>query len=63
MKRTEEPATPSANDNADAPSCLALDRLLRYARIEALSQNQQKTATLIDAAIQSLQETIPRLRP
>jgi hypothetical protein len=33
---------------------LALDRLLRYARSEALSQHREKTASLIEAAIISL---------
>ena len=36
---------------------LALDRLLRYARSEALSQNREKTASLIEAAIISLPDT------
>ena len=36
---------------------LALDRLLRYARNEALSQNREKTASLIEAAIISLPDT------
>jgi hypothetical protein len=36
---------------------LALDRLLRYARSEALSQNREKTASLIEAAIFSLSDT------
>lgn len=33
---------------------LALDRLLRYARSEALSQNRERAASLIEAAIASL---------
>lgn len=41
-----------------APECLApflaLDRLLRYARSEALSQRREKAASLIEAAIISL---------
>jgi hypothetical protein len=36
---------------------LALDRLLRYARSEALSQHREKTASLIEAAIISLPDT------
>jgi hypothetical protein len=36
---------------------IALDRLLRYARSEALSQNREKTASLIEAAIFSLSDT------
>ena len=36
---------------------LALDRLLRYARSEALSQHREKTASLIEAAIFSLSDT------
>jgi hypothetical protein len=36
---------------------LALDRLLRYARSEALSQHRQKAASLIEAAIISLSDT------
>ncbi len=36
---------------------LALDRLLRYARNEALSQNREKAASLIEAAIVSLPDT------
>jgi hypothetical protein len=36
---------------------LALSRLLRYARSEALSQNRAKTASLIEAAIISLPDT------
>jgi hypothetical protein len=36
---------------------LALDRLLRYARTEALSQHREKTASLIEAAIISLADT------
>ncbi|HEV8015829.1 MAG TPA: hypothetical protein VGP48_09865 [Stellaceae bacterium] len=36
---------------------LALDRLLRYARSEALSQHREKAATLIEAAIISLHDT------
>lgn len=36
---------------------IALDRLLRYARSEALSQNREKTASLIEAAIISLPDT------
>ena len=35
----------------------ALDRLLRYARSEALSQRREKTASLIEAAIISLPDT------
>ena len=37
--------------------CLALDRLLRYARSEALSQHRAKAASLIEAAIISLHDT------
>ena len=36
---------------------LALDRLLRYARSEALSQHREKTASLIEAAIITLPDT------
>ena len=36
---------------------LALDRLLRYARTEALIQHREKTASLIEAAIISLPDT------
>ena len=36
---------------------LALDRLLRYARSEALSQHREKAASLIEAAIVSLPDT------
>lgn len=36
---------------------LALDRLLRYARSEAISQNREKAARLIEAAIVSLRDT------
>jgi hypothetical protein len=36
---------------------LALGRLLRYARTEALSQHREKTASLIEAAIISLPDT------
>jgi hypothetical protein len=36
---------------------LALDRLLRYARSEALSQHREKAASLIEAAIISLPDT------
>ncbi|HLI19483.1 MAG TPA: hypothetical protein VKV32_00080 [Stellaceae bacterium] len=36
---------------------LALDRLLRYARSEALSQHRVKAANLIEAAIFSLHDT------
>ncbi len=36
---------------------LALDRLLRYARSEALSQHREKAAHLIEAAIMSLPDT------
>ncbi len=36
---------------------LALDRLLRYARSEALSQRREKAARLIEAAIVSLRDT------
>ena len=36
---------------------LALGRLLRYARSEALSQHREKTASLIEAAIISLPDT------
>jgi len=36
---------------------LALNRLLRYARSEALSQHREKTASLIEAAIISLPDT------
>lgn len=36
---------------------LALDRLLRYARSEALSQHRAKAASLIEAAIISLHDT------
>lgn len=36
---------------------LALDRLLRYARSEALSQKREKAASLIEAAIISLSDT------
>ena len=36
---------------------LALDRLLRYARSEALSQRREKAASLIEAAIISLSDT------
>ncbi len=36
---------------------LALDRLLRYAWSEALSQHREKTARLIEAAIISLPDT------
>ncbi|HEY3918969.1 MAG TPA: hypothetical protein VGL83_14335 [Stellaceae bacterium] len=36
---------------------LALDRLLRYARSEALSQHREKAASLIEAAIVSLSDT------
>lgn len=35
----------------------ALDRLLRYARSEALSQHREKAASLIEAAIVSLPDT------
>jgi hypothetical protein len=46
-------------DSADAAQeplapYLALDRLLRYARSEALSQRREKAARLIEAAIMSL---------
>jgi hypothetical protein len=36
---------------------LALDRLLRYARSEALSRHREKAARLIEAAIVSLGDT------
>jgi hypothetical protein len=36
---------------------LALDRLLRYALSEALSQHREKAARLIEAAIVSLRDT------
>lgn len=36
---------------------LALDRLLRYAWTEALMQNREKAASLIEAAIISLPDT------
>lgn len=36
---------------------IALDRLLRYARNEALSQHRVKAASLIEAAIFSLGDT------
>jgi hypothetical protein len=41
---------------------LALDRLLRYARSEAISQHREKAASLIEAAIISLSDTtnLPR---
>ena len=35
----------------------ALDRLLRYARSEALNQHREKAASLIEAAIISLPDT------
>jgi hypothetical protein len=46
-------------DSADAAQeplapYLALDRLLRYPRSEALSQRREKAARLIEAAIMSL---------
>ena len=41
---------------------LALDRLLRYARSEALSQHREKTASLIEAAIISLPDTTGLLK-
>jgi hypothetical protein len=37
--------------------CRALDRLLRYARSEALNQHREKAARLIEAAIISLSDT------
>ena len=40
----------------------ALDRLLRYARSEALSQHREKTASLIEAAIISLPDTTGLLK-
>ncbi len=60
-------------DNIDAPESaepgqeqlapyLALDRLLRYARSEALSQHREKTASLIEAAIISLPDTTGQSR-
>jgi hypothetical protein len=36
---------------------VALGRLLRYAKSEALSQHREKTASLIEAAIISLPDT------
>ena len=59
---------PDQDDEIDAPAgpgdgqellgpYLALDRLLRYARSEALSQHREKTASLIEAAIVSLPDT------
>lgn len=45
-----------APESALAPF-LALDRLLRYARSEALSQKREKAASLIEAAIMSLSDT------
>jgi hypothetical protein len=47
--------TPLSDSNL-APF-LALDRLLRYAHSEALSQNREIAASLIEAAIVSLPET------
>jgi hypothetical protein len=41
---------------------LALDRLLRYARSEALSQHREKAASLIEAAIISLPDTTDLLK-
>lgn len=52
----------TANDAEPEPErslapYLALDRLLRYARSEALSQHREKAASLIEAAIVSLRDT------
>lgn len=52
--------TPDDAVHAQEPSLapyLALDRLLRYARSEAISQHREKAARLIEAAIVSLRDT------
>jgi hypothetical protein len=46
----------TAREPSLAP-CRALDRLLRYARSEALNQHREKAASLIEAAIISLGDT------
>lgn len=63
MKKTgQRAASLLANDNADEMPRSVLDRLLRYAKSEALSQNQEQAATFIDAAIRSLHDTVPALK-
>ncbi|HVA13317.1 MAG TPA: hypothetical protein VNF99_08710 [Stellaceae bacterium] len=58
MENERDPADDSGStiELALAPF-LALDRLLRYARNEALSQHREKAASLIEAAIMSLPDT------
>jgi len=55
----DEDATTGAERAQEPPLApyLALDRLLRYARSEALSQHRVKAANLIEAAIFSLHDT------
>ena len=52
-----EPAEGTEPGQEPLSPYLALDRLLRYARSEALSQHREKTASLIEAAIISLPDT------
>jgi hypothetical protein len=52
-----EPAEGAEPGQEPLAPYLALDRLLRYARSEALSQHREKTASLIEAAIISLPDT------
>jgi hypothetical protein len=53
----ERPLDGSADDENEVSPYLALDRLLRYARHEAILQRREKAATLIEAAIISLPDT------
>ena len=62
MRTHEDDQEDAANDAepAQEPTLapfLALDRLLRYARSEAISQHREKAASLIEAAIVSLSDT------
>lgn len=52
-----EPAEGAEPGQEPLAPYLALDRLLRYARSEALSQHREKAASLIEAAIISLADT------
>ena len=52
-----EPAEGADPSREPLAPYLALDRLLRYAWSEALSQHREKAASLIEAAIISLSDT------
>jgi len=56
-KATDGNTSVTVNEEGEVAEYLALDRLLRYAHREALSQHRDKAACLIAAAITFLTDT------